>query len=50
MNTNSYQINDLAVINFQNEGSRESKEDEEERDHLIDDKKEEVVFPDWTVL
>ena len=50
VNTNSYQINDLAVINFQNEGSRESKEDEEERDHLIDDKKEEVVFPDWTVL
>ena len=45
VNTNSYQINDLAVINFQNEGSRESKEDEEERDHLIYDKKEEVVFP-----
>ena len=46
VNTNSYQINNLAVINFQNEGSRESKEDEEERDHLIDDKKEEVIFPD----
>ena len=44
VNTNSYQINNLAVINFQN--ARESKEDEEERDHLIDNKKEEVIFSD----
>ena len=45
MQANSYQINDLAVINLQNEGFRESQEDEEEEDHLMDDK-EEVIFLD----
>ena len=44
--TNSYQINDLAVINVQNDGFRESQEDEEEEDHLIDDKEEEVILLD----
>ena len=44
--TNSYQINYLAVINVQNEGFRELQEDEEEEDHLIDDKEEEVIFLD----
>ena len=44
--TNSYQINYLAVINVQNEGFRELQEDEEEEDHLIDDKEEEVILLD----
>ena len=44
--TNSYQINYLAVINVQNEGFRELQEDEKEEDHLIDDKEEEVIFLD----
>ena len=44
--TNSYQINYLAVINVQNEGFRELQEDEEEEDHLIDDKEKEVIFLD----
>ena len=44
--TNSYQINDLAVINVQNDSFRESQEDEEEEDHLIDDKEEEVILLD----
>ena len=42
--TNSYQCNDLAVINVQNEGFGESQEDEEEN-HLID-KEEEFIFLD----
>ena len=44
--TNSYQINYLAVINVQNKGFRELQEDEEEEDHLIDDKEEEVILLD----
>ena len=44
--TYSYQINDLAVINLQNEGFEESQEYEEEGDHLIDGEKEEVIFLD----
>ena len=48
--THSYQINDLAVINLQNEGFGESQEDEEKGDHLIDVEKEEVIFLDCTVL
>ena len=46
VNTNSYQMNDLAVINVQNEGFRESQEDEEEEDHMIDKKEEGVIFLD----
>ena len=42
--TNSYQINDLAVINLPNEGFEESQVDEEEEGHLIDDEEEEVIF------
>ena len=45
-NTNSYQINDLVEINLQNEGFGESQKDEEDEDHLIDDKEEEVIFLD----
>ena len=46
VNTNSYQMNDLAVINVQKEGFRESQEDEEEEDHMIDKKEEGVIFLD----
>ena len=48
--TNSYQIIDLAVINVQNEGFRESQEQEEEEDHLIDGKNEEVIFVDCSLF
>ena len=34
------------MINLQNEGFGESQEDEEDEDHLIDDKEEEVIFLD----
>ena len=44
--TNSYQINDLAVINVQNDGFGESQEHEEEENHLIDDEEEEVILLD----
>ena len=45
----SYQIIDLAVLNLQNKGFEESH-DEDEKDHSIGDKEEEVIYPDWTVL
>ena len=50
MQTNSYQVNDHAVINLQNEGFRESQEYGEEEDHLIDNEEEEVIFLDRTIL
>ena len=43
---NSYQINDLAMINVQNKCFGELQEDEKEEDHLIDDEEEEVFFLD----